>query len=246
MKCFRVENGAFYRGNKVIFSEMTFEIDYREILAILGCNGVGKTTLIQCCMGFLKWKRGQSYLQNQPISLMSSKELFSKIAYIPQAKNLNIGLSVLDMVLLGCNTSIHFCPKKEHIEKAKLTLETLGIFHLHHQTCDCLSGGELQMVAFARALINNPSLVILDEPESNLDFKNQHKILNTLQQLKDNGKSIIINTHYPQNAQKLADKVLIMHKQKPHILGDKSLINRMQLGRSFEVEEEFFDYLAGV
>lgn len=246
MKCFRVENGTFYRGNRVIFSEMTFEIDCGEILAVLGCNGVGKTTLIQCCMGFLKWKMGQSYLQNQPISSMPSKELFSKVAYIPQAKNLNIGLSVLDMVLLGCNTSIHFLPKKEHIEKAKLMLETLGIFHLRNQTCDCLSGGELQMVAFARALINNPLLLILDEPESNLDFKNQYKILNILQQLKDNGKGIIINTHYPQNAQKLADKVLIMHRQKPHILGDKSLINRMQLGASFDVDDCFFDYLAGV
>lgn len=246
MKCFWVENGEFHRGHQVIFSELTFEVGYGEILAILGCNGVGKTTLIQCCMGLLKWKKGQSYLQNQPISRLPHKELFSKIAYIPQAKNLNIGLSVLDMVLLGCNTSVHFLPKKEHIEKAKATLEHIGIFHLCDKTCDCLSGGELQMVTFARALINDPLLVILDEPESNLDFKNQHKILNILQQLKDEGKGILINTHYPQNAQRLADKVLIMHKQKPPLLGDKSLINKEQLGKSFDVEDCFFDYLVGI
>lgn len=246
MTCFKVLDGTFYRGNRLIFEKMTFEVLHGEILAVLGCNGVGKTTLIQCCMGLLQWTSGKSYLENRSVSHMSNKELFSKIAYIPQAKNLNIGLSVLDMVLLGCNPSVRVCPKKEHIERAKEILDKMGIFHLRNQPCDCLSGGELQMVIFARALVKHPLLIILDEPESNLDFKNSHRVLQMLHNLKEQGKGIIINTHYPQNAQKLADKVLIMHRQKPHILGDKSLINRMQLGRSFEVEEEFFDYLAGV
>ena len=114
MSLFRVENGAFYRNKKVIFEKIDFEVNGGEILAILGCNGVGKTTLIQCCMGFLKLKEGGSYLQDKAILSMDSKELFSKIGFIPQAKNFNVALSVFDMVLLGCNAKIDFNPKKEH------------------------------------------------------------------------------------------------------------------------------------
>ncbi len=244
MSLFKVENGTFYRGSKKIFEHLDFEVNAGETLAILGCNGAGKTTLIQCCMGLLSWKNGDSYLQDKPVRTIQHKDLFSKIAYIPQAKNLNIALKVIDMVLLGCNTSIHFTPKKEHKYRAEHTLDSIGISHLKDKTCDSLSGGELQMVIFARALVNNPLLVILDEPESNLDFKNQHKVLITLEKLKDDGKGIIINTHYPQNAKRLADKILILHKESKHILGDKSLVNKKQLGKSFDVEYSFFDYLA--
>ncbi len=162
MTCFKVLDGTFYRGNRLIFEKMTFEVLHGEILAVLGCNGVGKTTLIQCCMGLLQWTSGKSYLENRSVSHMSNKELFSKIAYIPQAKNLNIGLSVLDMVLLGCNPSVRVCPKKEHIERAKEILDKMGIFHLHNQPCDCLSGGELQMVIFARALVKRPLLSLMN------------------------------------------------------------------------------------
>lgn len=246
MSLFRVEKGNFKRKECVILDQIDFEIHNGEILGILGCNGVGKTTLIQCCLGFLQWNSGKSYLQNKEISQFSPKELFSKIAYIPQAKNLNVALSVLDMVVLGLNTAVNLIPKKEHKEKAEIALENVGIPHLKTKQCDCLSGGELQMVIFARALVNDPVMVILDEPESNLDFKNQQKVLEILESLKHKQKGIILNTHYPQNAKKLADKILILHKNKPHLLGDKSLVNKRQLGESFEVEESFFDYLVGI
>lgn len=246
MSIFRVEDGKFSRSGRVIFDNLNFSINKGEALAILGCNGVGKTTLIQCCIGLLKWQSGKSYINNRSICSFKNNELFSHIAYIPQAKNLNIGLKVIDMVLLGCNTSIKFIPKKEHKDRALATLSSLGIEYLANKSCDNLSGGELQMVVFARALVNNPSIIILDEPESNLDFKNQHIILETLQRLKVQNKAIIINTHYPQNAKKLAEKVLIMHKDKKHILGDNSLINKTQLSKSFNVSNSFFDYLGEI
>jgi len=116
------------------------------------------------------------------------------------------------MVLLGCNAKIDFNPKKEHYLRVEKILQEVGIIHLKDKTCDALSGGELQMVIFARALVNDPLVVILDEPESHLDICTQHRILEILKILKDRGKGIIINTHYPQNAQILADKILIMHK----------------------------------
>lgn len=243
MSLFRVKNGAFSRNQRSVFKGINFEIDKNEVLAVLGSNGVGKTTLIQCCIGLLRWEDGTSYLQDREIKTISHQELFSKISYIPQAKNLKIKLKVLDMILLGFNTKITTIPKKEHIYKANEIIEDLEMIHLAQKTCDCLSGGELQMVVFARALVNDPLLVVLDEPESNLDFKNQDKVLKTLEFLKDKGKSIIINTHYPQNAQRIADKILIMHKNQDCLMGDRQLINKDQLSKSFEVDSNFFEYM---
>lgn len=242
MSLFRVDKACFSYKDKFIFEDLSFCLDTKECLGILGHNGVGKTTLIKCCLGILKWKKGKSFLYEQDIQKIKPKELFSKIAYVPQAKNSNINLSVLDMVLLGCNIAITTTPKKEHLLKAYEVLEQLNIAHLKDKSCANLSGGELQMVVLARALINNPVLIILDEPESNLDFKNQDCILNILLELKNSGKGIIINTHFPQNAHKLADKVLIMQDKNP-LLGDKTLINKEQLSKSFEVSTSFFDYL---
>ena len=231
-------------GNYNALNGLSMNVPKGSIYGLIGRNGVGKTTLIQCCMGFLKWKEGGSYLQDKAILSMDSKELFSKIGFIPQAKNFNVALSVFDMVLLGCNAKIDFNPKKEHCLRVEKILQEVGIIHLKDKTCDALSGGELQMVIFARALVNDPLVVVLDEPESHLDFHNQHKILEILKLLKHRGKGIIINTHYPQNAQMLADKVLIMHKNQEYLLGDNRLLTKKQLARSFEVEVGFFDYLA--
>ncbi|MCI5968297.1 ABC transporter ATP-binding protein [Helicobacter sp.] len=242
MSVFKINGACFAYKDKMVFKDLNFDLNPGEILAILGHNGVGKTTLIKCCIGLLKWTNGKSFLLQKDIKSIPIKKLFSQIAYVPQAKNSSINLSVLDMVLLGCNMHIKSIPKKMHREKAYAILESLNIAKLSEKSCANLSGGELQMVVLARALINDPLLIILDEPESNLDFKNQHCILNVLENLKKQNKAIIINTHFPQNAYKLADKVLIMQDRK-YLFGDKHLINKKQLSTSFEVDENFFDYL---
>ncbi|MCX2683545.1 ABC transporter ATP-binding protein [Campylobacter sp. MIT 21-1685] len=242
MSVFALENACFSYRKELVFEGLSFCVDKGEILGILGHNGVGKTTLIKCCIGILSLQKGQVFLQGQHIKKLSHKQFFSQVAYVPQAKNSLTKLSVFDMVLLGANIDITTTPKKIHLEKAEALLEKLRISFLKGKACSNLSGGELQMVVLARSLMNDPDLLILDEPESNLDFKNQDRILDVLLELKNQGKSIIINTHFPQNAYKLADKVLILQKNS-HILGDKSLINKTQLSQSFEVRHSFFDYL---
>lgn len=243
MSLLSVENASFARGKRVLFEGLNFALERGEILAILGQNGVGKTTLLKCLMHFLPLRSGVCLLEGCEIQSFSQKELFSIISYVPQAKNHGFGLSVLDMVILGLNTEIKSTPKKEHVLKAEETLKSLNLEHLKDRACDSLSGGELQMVIFARALVSEPEIIILDEPESNLDFKNQLCILETLERLKAEKKGIIFNTHYPQNAKKLADKILILEKNA-HFYGDNSLLSKAQLGKSFEVKPSFFDYLA--
>ncbi|TQR33697.1 ABC transporter [Campylobacter sp. MIT 99-7217] len=238
---FELRQGSFARGKRMLFEGLSLSVKGGEILAILGQNGVGKTTLLQCLMGFLPLKTGACFIDGKNITSLSQRELFSKLSYVAQAKNHGFSLSVLDMVVLGLNTQIFLEPKKEHYKKASMMIERLNLEHLKNRTCDSLSGGELGMVLFARALVNEPSLIILDEIESHLDFKNQLCILENLKALQAEGRAIIFNTHYPQNAKKLASKVLILEKNT-HALAGAELLNKTQLSKSFEVREEFFEH----
>ena len=241
MSVFEVKNLDFHLDGRKFYGEkaLNFDIKFGEIVAVLGQNGVGKTTLVRLCLGFLRTKSGQIDINGKNIKNLSQKELFSLVAYIPQAKNHQVGLKVIDMVLLGLNLSILQKPKEKDILKAENILKELNIYHLRDKICANLSGGELQMVILARSLIKDPKIIILDEPESNLDFKNQVKLLEVLLSLKSQNKAILINTHYPQNAKKIASKVLFLSRNE-YLFGSNELINSENLSKFFEVEAEFF------
>lgn len=116
------------------------------------------------------------------------------------------------MVTLGLNSHIALMPKKSDFEKASQVLDELKISHLANKNCASLSGGELQMVLFARALVKRPKILVLDEPESNLDFANQKTILDMLKDLSKQGCAIVLNTHFPAHALFLSHKVLLISK----------------------------------
>ena len=97
---FRVENGCFGYKEKQILKNISFTVGDGEVLSVLGSNGVGKTTLLKCMMGLLKWNSGHSYVDDQEISQMKHKDFWKKIAYVPQAKGAAFGYSALDMVTL--------------------------------------------------------------------------------------------------------------------------------------------------
>ena len=218
-----VKNGSFsYDKAAPVFSDINFNVNRGELMAILGPNGAGKTTLLRCIMGMLKWNSGESLLDGESIRGMPSNKLWSKMAYVPQAKSASSAFTAFETVLLGRSSRINVfaSPKKEDIEKAEEALEKLGIIHLSDKKCSCLSGGELQMVLIARALAAEPEILILDEPESNLDFKNQLIVLDTMSALTREGMACIFNTHYPEHALRRADKSLILSKGGSYVFGE--------------------------
>lgn len=211
-----VKNLCFYRFSgknfhkSYILKNINFTLEKGEVLSILGCNGVGKTTLLKCLLGFIK-PSGEIFLNGQNLTLLG-RAMWDAIAYSAQNKGATLPISVLEMVVLGLNNVIKFKPSKEHFRQASEVLAELGIAHLENKNCAFLSGGELQMVLFARALVKRPKILILDEPESNLDFANQKMILDTLKGLSKQGCTIIINTHFPAHALFLSHKVLLLSK----------------------------------
>ncbi len=229
---FRLENASFeYEKDKLILDDVSFTLGKGEILAIMGSNGIGKTTLIKCIMGILKWKSGESYIEDK-----KGAESLLEIAYVSQAQRSSFSYSVMEMVLFGRakHMSLFSLPQKEDYKIATKALKDMGIYHLKDRSCNALSGGQLQMVMVARALAAQPQVLILDEPESHLDFHNQVIILDTIEALaKEKGITCILNTHYPNHAIKLADKVLLLGK------GDYKVGKPVEILSSENVEKFF-------
>jgi len=237
---FEVQNGCFsYPGGRKILDNVSFRVEKGKMLAILGPNGAGKTTLLRCMMGFLNWNRGTSLLAGRNIAGMDQRTLFSRVAYVPQAKNTSLSANVADMVLLGRSSryGLFGKPGARDREIVRETLSSLGLTALAARSCAELSGGELQMVLIARAIAAEPELIILDEPESNLDFKNQLIVLKTLHELTDRGISCIFNTHYPVHALRHADQALLLDKQGGVHFGEAhAVITEENMRRAFGVE----------
>ncbi len=242
---FQVKDGCFsYQREKYqrdLLQHINFTVEQGQIMTILGANGSGKTTLVKTAMGILKWTSGATFIDGKKLNEYSSREIWQQIAYVPQAKLSPFSYTVEEMVLLGRNAHLHLFEQPGRKDKglAREVLSEIGIGHLIHSTCGEISGGELQMVLIARALCAQPKLLILDEPESNLDFKNQLIVLETVKRLsRDYNLSAIINTHFPEHAIRISDLTLLVSKKnKTHYFGEtKFVVTEPNLREIFDVD----------
>ena len=235
----KVENGSFaYRGGPKILDNINFEVSAGEILAILGPNGAGKTTLLRCMMDMLRWDSGRSLLDGEDIHSMPARKLWSRMAYVPQAKAAASSYTAFQTVLLGRSSRIgtFSSPSSEDMDKAESVMKQLGIMHLADKQCYAISGGELQMVLIARAMASEPEVLVLDEPESNLDFRNQLVVLDTISSLAADGVACVFNTHYPAHALQRAHRSLILNKGGGCISGNTpEVVTEDNIRRAFGV-----------
>jgi iron complex transport system ATP-binding protein len=201
---FSVNHAYFaYRAGQYVLQDINFRVEPGQIVAVLGPNGIGKTTLLKCMIGLLRWTEGNSTVDDTSVDRIHYRELWKKIAYVPQAKNSVSSFTTEEMVVMGRSAHIGTLrqPGAIDYEYARQAMEEVGIIHLKDKQCNEMSGGELQMVLIARALAVQPSMLVLDEPESNLDFKNQLIILETIERLsRERNISSVFNTHYPAHA----------------------------------------------
>lgn len=236
----KVENGCFgYPKQDEILTDINIQLDEGHILSVLGPNGIGKTTLLKCMIGLMPWSRGRSLLMGNDIRNMSSKEIWNTISYIPQSHGFSFSYTGLEMVMLGRSSHLGLFqqPGKKEIELAEQMMERVGITRLADKDCNRMSGGELQMVLIAKALINEPKLIILDEPETGLDFHNQILVLNMVENLAhEENISAIMNTHYPTNAMSIADEAFMMNHSGERFYGKTGdILNEQNISRSFDV-----------
>jgi iron complex transport system ATP-binding protein len=203
-----VKSLAFSYGNRPVFKNISFSLKKGEIMCILGPNGAGKSTLIKCIAGILKPDNGSVFIQGEDTVSLGVRGIARNIGYVPQQNEVVFPFTVLDFVVMGRapHLSMFASPGAEDIKLAKESLATVGISDLTERPVAKLSGGQSQMVLIARALVQKPALLLLDEPTSHLDFGNQILVLETVQKLASLGMSIVMNTHMPDHAFLLGDR----------------------------------------
>lgn len=203
-----------YNGKKSIFKNVSFSIEKGDVFCILGPNGTGKSTLIKCMNSLLKLKSGRISLKNKNIYSMKEIDIAKIIAYIPQSNNSVFAFSVFDIVLMGRTPHLNLIsvPGKTDYKIAEEALKNLGILHLKNKTYTEISGGERQLVLMARAIAQQPEILLLDEPTSHLDFGNQIRTLKVIKELAKTGLSVVMTSHFPDHAFLSCNKVAIMNQ----------------------------------
>ena len=234
-----IKNLTFSYDKHEVFKNLNFKLESPDVLSILGPNGIGKTTLIKCLLGIRKKTSGEILIDGKDIDKFDKKDFYSFVAYLKQGGKETSIYTVLDTVLLGLASQINplLKPKDSDIEKVYNILKELGIYHLKDKYVSKLSGGEAQMVFMARALIREPEILILDEPESNLDYRNQLLMLDTIDRLKSRGKLIIFNTHYPEHALRYSNKVLLLNNSYKYKFGNTvAIITKDNIEETYRIK----------
>ncbi|MCK9151883.1 ABC transporter ATP-binding protein [Methanobacterium alcaliphilum] len=213
MSILEIKNATFsYDDVENTFEDINLSVDKGDVVCILGPNGCGKTTLIKCLNKLLDLKDGAVYIHGEDVKNIDQRRIAQNIGYIPQSHVSTFAFSVLDVVLMGRAPHLDFLesPTEEDYEIAEAALEKFGINDIKEKPYTSLSGGEQQLVFFARVITQQPNILILDEPTSHLDFGNQLKTLDVISKLASDGLSVIMTSHYPDHAFISSNKVAIM------------------------------------
>ncbi len=238
----RVKNLSFGYTDTELFRNINFSVNKGEVFSILGPNGSGKTTLLKCINGILGSWKGTVLVEGRDIKEFTEKEIARRISSVPQIHRSIFPFTVLDVVLMGRNAYIDefSSPSLEDTKIALRVLKEVGVSHLKERPCTEISGGEMQLVLIARALAQEPKVMLLDEPTSHLDFKNQILVLNIVKKLSLEKKlTIIMSTHDPNYTMMYSDKVMLLFEGAIISIGTPTeVITKTNLKMLYNVDAE--------
>lgn len=185
-----------------------------EVAALLGPNGSGKSTLMRTLLGLQAPLAGEVRLDGKPLGAWEAAARARRLAYVPQAADAYFDFSLRELVEMGrtAHRGVFASPSPKDREVAAAALDRLGIAHLADRPVNGVSGGERQLALVARALATEAAFLVMDEPTANLDFGNQARVLEEIARLRDAGMGLLVSTHHPEHAFRVADRALLLAK----------------------------------
>lgn len=234
----KVKNIEFSYASDPVLKDVCLNVSASEVLSIVGPNGAGKSTLLRCIDKILFPQKGTILLDETDLKMMKRIEIAKKMGYIPQRVSQIFPATVFDVVLMGRRPHLGWKSSEQDMEKVLEVLEMLNIEDLALRDINELSGGQQQNVFFARALAQEPEVLLLDEPTSNLDIKHQLEVMETIKNVvKEKGISAIISIHDLNLAARYSDKVIMMKKGKIFAAGaPMSVLTRENIKSVYGVE----------
>jgi iron complex transport system ATP-binding protein len=198
--------------HRPVGEDIDLVLDAGEVLCLLGPNGSGKTTLFRTLLGILPPLAGTVRVMGRPLGDWPRAALATRLAYVPQSHAGLFAFTVEEVVLMGRTARLpRFATPSAHDHAlARACLARLGVGHLAARVYTEISGGERQLALIARALAQEAAILILDEPTASLDFGNQLRVLQEIETLKARGLSILMSTHQPEHALRVADRIALL------------------------------------
>jgi iron complex transport system ATP-binding protein len=234
-----IKNLTFhYRGGRNILQDVSLDIEPGHCVAVLGNNGAGKSTLLKCINRILKADSGNITLNGEELLTMPHREIARRIAFVAQSVP-KTQMSVYDTVMLGRKPYMKWTFSDEDHAIARQMMDKLELTDMRERYVDQLSGGEQQKVMLARALTQQPQMLLLDEPTSSLDLQNQYQVLGIVQEIcKATGITVLVIIHDLNLALRFCDRFLMMRNGNICEYGDSSVVNRESIKSVYRIDAE--------
>ncbi len=227
-----------YSKEKITISDINFELNAGEVCSIVGPNGAGKSTLLKCLDSLIKIRSGSIILDNQDVIKMNRRERAKNIAYVSQNSQTS-PLSVYDTIMLGRMPFSSFYTNEEDAKRVEKIIEEMELTSLANKSITELSGGELQKVMIARALVGEPKVLLLDEPTNNLDIHNQLKLFSLVKKLaKEKNIIVIIIVHDLNMSLDISNKILVLSEGRMEAFGNKEVLTSKLIEDVFKVKNK--------
>ena len=244
-----VKSLAFGFPGRVVGRDVSFTLGAGEVMCVLGPNGGGKTTLFRTLLGLLEKHSGSISLEGQPLEQLSRTEIARRVGYVPQGHSAYFAYTVRDFVLMGrtAHLGMFSVPGNKDREVALRALASLGIDELADKPVTEISGGERQLALVARALAQEPKLLVLDEPTASLDFGNQVRVLQKIAALGASGIAILFSSHDPDHAFLCARRALLLAEGRVLEIGTpRDVIRPDTLERMYRVSVQVMPLPGGM
>ena len=231
----------YTKGGKPVLNGVTLELNQGEVGILLGKNGSGKTTLFKNILGIEKPESGSILFDGENLAKMKRRERARRIAYVPQ--HIHFGdLSVLDSVLMGRVSYFGMQASREDYEVVEKILEDMELLDFAHRSAEALSGGEKQKIAIARAMAQEPKLMVFDEPTGNLDIANEQLILREAKRLaRQKNIAILSSLHDLNQALYFGDKVFFLKDGVVKYAGGKEIVTEQIIQDIFDIHVKIME-----
>lgn len=233
----------FGYSSSPVLKDVNLEVNGPQLISIIGPNGVGKSTLIHCINKILSPTKGVVMINGEDVSGISIKEMAKKVGYVPYATSDAFPLSVVDTVLMGRHPHSGWKSLDHDLDVVYSTLKLINIEHLAMRSFDELSAGQHQKVMLARGLVQEPEVLLLDEPTSNLDIKHQMEVTRILRNLsQEKGILIIMISHDLNIAAKYSDNMVMLSNGSIYAVGTpKEVLTKENIKAVYGVDSEIIE-----